>query len=141
MLKFVQLNEGWNADPNDPDPAVSSRGDAVELTFLLNAFEFSGVSEGEAGKLSFAGCQQWRLGATNDEGWYKGQCRYSGIAPHWGEFFELVGDDPRRLHPKDWQQTIHPSPRGRHFLFYLKDNTFECLAEDWSFHREPGEQQ
>jgi hypothetical protein len=33
--------------------------------------------------LTFTGARQWRLGPTNDEGWYRGQCRYVGIAPKW----------------------------------------------------------
>ncbi len=76
-----------------------------------------------AGRLRFGGCARWRLGPTNDHGWYAGQCRYSCLAPAWGEFYEIKGADDLRLHPSDW----HIPP----MLFYLRDHTFECLAEDW----------
>jgi hypothetical protein len=29
------------------------------------------------------------LGRTNDEGWYLGQCRFSKVAPTWGEFYHV----------------------------------------------------
>ena len=77
----------------------------------------------------------WRLGATNDEGWYAGQCRYGKAAPAWGEFYELLGKDDQRLTPNDWHELAPMPPETRHFLFYLRDNTFECLAADWRFKR------
>ncbi|MBU3972721.1 MAG: hypothetical protein KKE42_02845, partial [Alphaproteobacteria bacterium] len=83
--------------------------------------------------LTFAGCTRWRLGLTNDHGWFGGQCRYSGIAPAWGEFYEIVDDDPVRDAPDDWRVEGSDKPSGRHFLFYLRDETFECMADDWRF--------
>jgi len=76
---------------------------------------------------------QYRLGPTNDEGWYLGQCRYSGSAPSWGEFYELNGDDPLLDRPSDWIKTNSSPSSNRHFLFYFRDGTFECIAADWSY--------
>ena len=86
---------------------------------------------------------------TNDEGWYRGQCRFSRLAPAWGEFYEVRGDllldfvpDPEefRSHgvqleprPLRWVTIGEPGVTSRHFLFYLRDQTFECDATDWSF--------
>lgn len=130
-IQFVKLNANWNADPNAPEANLIDGGDYVELTFLLNSFAFDAV-DGERATLHFTDCSRWLLGGTNDEGWYLGQCRYSGIAPTWGEFYEIVGDDPlalAALDPDEWEPA-----RGagrRHFLFYLRDETFECFASDW----------
>src|ERR1700759_506045 len=54
----------------------SVSGSEVRLTFLLNRFAYK-ANEEEKGCLTFEGCTMWRLGATKDEGWYAGQCRYS----------------------------------------------------------------
>src|SRR5579864_3383402 len=131
---FKRLNEGWNADPNAPFPKVRISGSRVQLRFLLNPFVYE-VPEGAVGCLTFQSCFAWRLGPTNDEGWYRGQCRYSKIAPAWGEFYELLGQDELRDQPSDWQKPTIPGDGERHFLFYLRDNTFECFAADWAFER------
>lgn len=132
-LAFQQLNEGWNAYPNGSTSVVETSGGTLTFSFELNPFAFDDVEEGEIGLLIFAQCSRWRLGPTNDEGWFRGQCRYSGKAPSWGEFYEILGDDPKRDDPSDWQETGSENPNPRHFLFYLKDETFECLAGDWKF--------
>jgi hypothetical protein len=55
----------------------------VELRFYLNPWAYDAQEE-EVGVLTFEDACAWRLGATNDEGWFMGQCRYSGTAPTWG---------------------------------------------------------
>ena len=65
-----------------------------------------------------------------------GQCRYSRLAPAWGEFYELSGQDELRLAPNDWQVPAEPGVGDCHFLFYFRDETFECLAADWRFQRD-----
>ena len=57
-----------------------------------------------------------------------------GIAPAWCDFYEVKGDlridsDPD---PSEWVTLRSPSLKSRHFLFYLRDETFECDAESWS---------
>ena len=132
--RFLHLNDGWNAEPNDPSPEVQVRGSEVALGFTLNPWAHEAQPD-ERGLLTFEGCSAWRLGSTNDEGWYRGQCRYSGIAPAWGEFYEVVGNDPVAHAPTDWEATGLPDAGKRHFLFYLKDETFECFADAWAFSR------
>ena len=132
---FIKLNEGWNAEPNAPYPSVKVAGTDVLLQFLLNPVRFLQFDPEDRGTLRFSTCSRYRLGATNDEGWYLGQCRYSSIAPAWGEFYELIGADPRLDEPKDWHVVNAASNASRHFLFYLRDETFECVATHWE--REP----
>lgn len=133
-LIFKRINHDWNADPNAPHAGVAAFGARLQLTFLLNSWLYD-ASEGEKGRLTFTGCSLWRSGPTNDEGWYAGQCRYSKIAPAWGEFYELTGEDGRRLDPSDWHEIAPLTREGRHFLFYLRDHTFECFADEWRFER------
>lgn len=102
---FEKLNDGWNAEPNAPDPRVRVSGGVVTLEFFVNAFQFDGFEEDQRGELRFLGCRRYRLGRTNDEGWYRGQCRFSGIAPEWGEFYEVTGDLRLEECPDDWKYT------------------------------------
>ena len=66
---------------------------------------------------------------------YDGQCRYSKAAPAWGEVYELLGEDDQRLKPADWHELAPSTSEHRHFLFYLRDETFECFATEWMFER------
>lgn len=131
---FKRLNESWNAEPNAPNEKVAVSGSTVRLTFYLNPWAYV-AEECEIGSLVFERCAMWRLGPTNDEGWFAGQCRYSQSAPVWGEFYELLGEDGRRLEPTDWSELAPLTPVQRHFLFYLRDSTFECFAAEWRFER------
>jgi len=133
---FKKLNDGWNAEPNAPEPDVGVRDNSVRLKFFLNPWAYV-ADEDEKGCLTFRECSMWRLGETNDEGWYAGQCRYSKAAPTWGEFYELLGEDDQQLKPSDWHELAPLTLRQRHFLFYFRDETFECFAMDWMFERGP----
>lgn len=128
---FRQLNDGWNAAPNAPDPTVQIEGHDVVLTFIANSYQFPRFAVDQRLRLRFTGARRFSLGGTNDEGWYLGQCRFSNDAPEWGEFYEVSGDLKLEQGPIDWH-IVHDRPRpGRHFLFYLRDETFECEADDW----------
>ena len=129
---FQQLNSGWNADANAPYPSVEVVGSDVLLRFALNRFQYPAFTKDDVGVIRFKACSRYRLGNTNDEGWYRGQCRYSKIAPAWGEFYELIGPDDVANQPDDWVN-IESEHSGRHFLFYFRDDTFECFAADWLF--------
>jgi hypothetical protein len=133
MTTFQQLNEGWNADPNAPQPRVGLEGKDLVLSFLLNPLQFPQFTLDDLGILRFIECQRYRLGPTNDEGWYFGKCRFSKVAPSWGEFYEVSGDLRLDRCPSDWIQLGNSERPLRHFLFYLKDETFECDASDWHF--------
>jgi hypothetical protein len=99
---FYQLNEGWNAEPNAPSPAIEIQDEAVVLKFYVNPFKFHDFEEEEIGLLRFVRCERYRLGPTNDEEWYLGQCRFSKIAPKWGEFYAVYGDAALLDGPEDW---------------------------------------
>ncbi|ARO31737.1 hypothetical protein NXC14_CH03853 [Rhizobium sp. NXC14] len=153
MLKFVelQLGQGWVAEPNAPEPEVSVAGSKVNVCFrsyrrvqhkkpsgilrAFNRFSKAGPKFDEAwGTLSFIGCSRWRWDDTNDHEWHKvdGHGRYSGIAPRWGEFYELVGHDPIR-DAVPWETIQEDTANSRHFLYYFRDETLEFMAEEWSF--------
>jgi len=127
---FLPLNLGWNAEPNAPEPHVEMLGNDILLRFYVNPFQFDEFEEDEVGFLRFVNCVRYRLGATNDEGWYRGQCRFSKIVPRWGEFYEVFGDTASTNGPTDWGAVSAKSTGElHHFLFYFRENTFESVAE------------
>jgi len=132
--EFTKLNADWNAEPNAPMPALRVEGTSLVITFFLNHQMHKQFSDWDRGELVFSNCSRYRLGATNDEGWDRGQCRFSSRAPAWGEFYELRGDLLLDRCPQDWVWVGHSGAMAaRHFLFYFRDETFECDAEGWSF--------
>jgi hypothetical protein len=133
MTTFRQLNEGWNAEPNAPSPQVGVDGADVVVSFLLNPFQFPRFKPEDMGILRFSSCSRYRLGPANDEGWYRGQCRFSKVAPRWGEFYEVDGDLRLQECAEGWVAVASPEGVQRHFLFYFRDQTFECDAADWAF--------
>jgi len=62
-----------------------------------------------------------------------GHCSFRCLAPEWGDLYEVTGD-LRESGPKNWF-LLKPTRTelSRRFLFYFKDETFECDAESWSF--------
>jgi hypothetical protein len=134
---FCRLNKNWSAEPNAPDPTIAIDGDDVVLSFFLNPFLYPDFHQKDRGLLRFIQCERYRLGSTNDEGWYTGQCRFSKTAPAWGEFYLVEGDATLLEAPKDWRLMASRSGAIRHFLFYFRDNTFECVATRCIF--EPSE--
>lgn len=132
--EFIHLNENWNAEPNAPAEEIEEKDGYLSLRFRVNPWAYEGYEEGAILELRFYGCSEWRNGATNDEGWYFGQCRFSRIAPKWGEFYEVRGNTLLEKCPSDWHR-IASEEGEKHFLFYLKDSTFECKANSYELFR------
>ena len=133
MTAFRKLNDGWNADPNVPEPSIKLLEGNLLLTFAPNYFRYDEYENVAALTLVFHNCVQYRIGPTNDEGWYRGQCRFSKIAPEWGEFYEVSGDLLLSDLDQCWTPASLVTPDNiNHYLFYFRDDTFECDAESWS---------
>lgn len=144
MLKFVklQLGQGWVADPNAPEPQVSVEASAANVRFRSyrvvddkSRRVFAGLwpcFRSPVQNLKRRGALCWD--STNDHEWYKtdGHGRYSGVAPRWGEFYELIGPDPDR-DAVSWEKIGADTASTRHSLYYFRDETLEFMAEDWSF--------
>jgi hypothetical protein len=130
---FRKLNRDWNAEPNAPEPSVRVDGRDLILSFEPNGFVFPHYEKVKLIELTFTDCARYRLGPTNDEGWYRGQCRFSKLAPKWGEFYEVEGDLRLSKVPDEWTELpAEPTSRHRHYLFYFRDDTFECDATGWT---------
>jgi hypothetical protein len=129
---FKQLNLDWNAEPNAPSPRVSVLDGNVTLAFYMNSFQFPGFKEGDVGYVRFGNCWRYRMGVVTDDVWFRGGCRFSKLAPSWGEFYEVSGDLRLKWCRNDWQQVGTRSEDQKHFLFYFRSEEFEVDAEWWS---------
>ena len=131
--EFTKLNHGWNADPNAPCIDVRESGSSVLLSFFANLYQFPGFVDGQVIRLQFDDVWRYAIGDVNDEGWYRGQCRFSGLAPAWGEFYEVKGDLFLEELDVTWNMVSDSPPTDlRHFLFYFRDEHFECDARSWA---------
>ena len=129
---FHKLTKGWNAEPNSPDPKIELDGKTLPLLFYMNLYQFEEYDEDDVGEITFTNCSRYRLGTLNDEGWYRGQSRFVDIAHSWGEFYEIKGDPRMDYTSNDWQIVEHGETDHSHYLFYFRDEDFECCAESWS---------
>lgn len=130
--KFTQLNHGWNSQPNAPHIDVTVNGTTLTLAFFANPYEFPEFVDGQIIRLRFNDVWRFAIGDVNDEGWYRGQCRFSKLAPRWGEFYEVSGDLRLDKLDAEWNVvTESPASDLRHFLFYFRDENFECDAVSW----------
>ena len=130
---FRKLNADWNAQPNTPNPTIRIEGKDLVLAFRPNPYGFPEYEKVKLIELIFSDCTRYRLGLTNDEGWYRGQCRFSKLAPKWGEFYEVEGDLLLSKVPDEWTEgPVEPGAQHRHYLFYFRDDTFECDATGWT---------
>ncbi|MEI8283329.1 MAG: hypothetical protein WCG75_13050 [Armatimonadota bacterium] len=132
ITDFAQLNLGWNAEPNVPFPKIAISGSTLQLSFFGNPLELPEVEDEHIIVLRFYNVWRYVLGGTNDEGWYLGQCRFDRLAPRWGEFYEVKGDLRLDRFEDVWQIVTEPPPHDlKHYLFYFRDETFECDATSW----------
>jgi len=136
-MEFTQLNIDWNADPNAPCPLIKISDSDLLLSFHMNVMRFNNYSSDDFGILEFHNCIQFRMGEPNEEGWFchEGD-RYKQHGIEWGEFY-CIGDS-------DWQANFGEPVYKRespltfnelcHYLFYFRDETFECVAENYDFY-------
>jgi hypothetical protein len=132
FMTYTQITTDWNADPNDPQVKLSVDNSSVTLNFYLNCFQFDNFHEGDKAKLTFLNCHKYSFNTMNDEGYYRGQYRYKYTELPWGEFYKL---------DTDWQtdfpnkhtvlDKIPDTEKQNHYIFFFRDNTFECVAENY----------
>ena len=130
--QFEKLNHGWNAEPNAPDVKMALDASGLTLSFLANPFQFPDFNDGQTIELRFSNVWRYGTGTINDEGWHRGQCRFSKAVRRWGEFYCVTGDLMIDQFNGNWQFiTDDPKPNLNHYLFYFRDCNFECDASNW----------
>ncbi len=127
---FHHLNTGWNAAPNTPNPRVALEDRDLLVTFAPNRYQFRRYEGVQDIALRFWDCSRYRVTAVNDHGWYGQHCRFSGLAPAWGEFYEITGNTRDGLDTTPWVEAAGSGER--HFHFYFRDEALEVKAGDWT---------
>ena len=130
MIDFVKISDNWNADPVSPEIELKVMGQNLEMVIFLNYFAFDNYSEGDKAIITFKKCSKYSLNTCNDEGYYYGQYRIKPNELPWGEFYEIKGGINKDL-PKPVYEISDDHKEKRHFMFFFKDETFECLADDY----------
>lgn len=130
LPRFIRLNDDWNAEPNAPNLRLEHRGQDLLARVKPNPYLRRKSKNASGITLTFVNCAKYRVTPVNDEGWYRGQCRFSGLAPSWGEFYEITGNTRDEMDATLWQEMTGTG--ACHFHFYLRDETLEVKAQDWS---------
>ena len=133
-MNYKLLNLNWNAEPNVPNDKLYRNADNLILEFELNYFIFESFHKDQTGRLTFKGCHKYAYGGTNDEGYFKGQLRYKNADLPYGDFYELetdwINDFPKEAVIID---SDIKNRKLKHYIFIMKENIFECVAEDYEF--------
>jgi hypothetical protein len=130
-LVFHKLNVGWNADADVPQVQIAIEGAVLWLKFNPNRVQFPDFRNISLLYVRFNACSRYRVTPVNDHGWYADQCRFSGVAPDWGEFYEITGDTCDELDPRIWVNVDSGKLPQRHFHFYFRDEAVEVKAADF----------
>lgn len=136
-IKLIKLNKNYQSDPNIAEPKVEIQSDKLALSFELNSFIFS-FKEGQLGKIVFNNCYSYRVGNPNDEGYYLNDNvlwnKNNFPDVEWDCFYQVY--DVPVSYFKDFknlnENQSNSSAGFNHYVFFMKEATFECLAESYT---------
>jgi len=126
---FEKLNDSWNAHPSVPQPDFTASSSNLVVRFVANRVVYPERADSDCVLLFFQSCSRYRITMVNDHGWFSGQCRFSGLAPEWGNFYEVHGNTWDTRDTTEWIDLAGAG--SRHFHFYFRDETLEVKAQDW----------
>ena len=129
-INYIQITKDWNADPVSPEIELKVDGIDLIMDIYLNHFQFDKYQEGDKVKILFKNCAEYSLNTCNDEGFYYGQYRIKPTELEWGEFYEIKSGLDRKL-PNPIKKIQNDNSDRKHFIFFFKDETFECLASNY----------
>ncbi len=141
-----QLNTSYQSDPNTANPNIELHKNQLTLKFQLNT-EMHEFKQTDIGKITFVKCLMVRVGSPNDEGYTSAQeegVRYSPWNKidfpqiEWGSFYEVESSDWSSI--TDYEgytdnklmETVKDKSKFKHFVFFMKEATFECVAESYT---------
>lgn len=130
VIDSIQLSNDWNADPVASEVNLKISNKNLIMEIYLNHYMFDRFVEGDKARITFENCYTYSLNSCNDEGYYYGQYRIDWKQLEWGEFYEIIGGLDRKL-PEPIVQLSDDLDNKRHYIFFFKDETFECLADNY----------
>lgn len=129
-IDCILITKDWNADPVSPEIKLKVEGIDLIMDIYLNHYQFDRYQEGDKVKIRFKNCAEYSLNTCNDEGFYYGQYRIKPTEIEWGEFYEIKSGLDRDL-PNPVEKIQSSNSDRKHFIFFFKDEIFECLASDY----------
>lgn len=129
-IDFKKISTDWNADPVSPEVDLQVEDNDLIMDVFLNYFAFTEFKHGDKVKIRFLDCSEYSLNTCNDEGYYYGQYRIKQSELPWGEFYELKSGVDRVL-PEPVIRIQKDFKDKKHYIFFFKDATFECLASNF----------
>lgn len=134
QISLSRLNANYESDPNVAIPLLGLYNDELTLIFALNYFTFP-YKEDEKGRIKFSKCAAIRIGGPNDEGFLRNQhplWNASLGSVKWHSFYEVMGTPTEHFEAFYKNGALMESAKNlRHFVFFMKEATFECLAESY----------
>ena len=148
-INFKKLNNNYQPDPNIASPDVELAGDKLLLSFPLNYHLYDRYKEDQYGTIIFNDCFMYRVGDPNDEGFFidpknPGRMRNNS---RWNitDFPQLEFHNFYLVENSDWQTNFGPDPiitkavqseikdpeKLNHYLFLMKEGSFECIARSY----------
>ncbi len=139
-ITFQKQNIPFEAEPNIAEPHVEISDDNVTLSFATK-------NSANDAELIFIETLMYRIGSPNDEGFYgfgsdpriKNDTIYSRQnfpTLEFGNFYQVNGVDwKENLLGKGTQVLDEKYKEGEgfsHYVFFMKDGTFECVAKSWN---------
>lgn len=130
QIDYVQITTDWNAHPVSPEIQLQIKGSNLLMSIFVNACVFEGFKDGDKANVLFRNCSKYSLNRCNDEGYYYRQYRTNQSELPWGEFYEIKAGLNRDF-PEPVVQLKVDTSNKRHFIFFFKDEIFECLTDDY----------
>jgi hypothetical protein len=133
-MKFTMLNRNWNSEPTVPDLNVSMIEGGVRLSFVLNSNDYEHIDEGDRGIVELNEVYAYRLVPTDREAFLKDEFRFKNNQLPWGEFYEIMNSGKKNF-PQEKTLLDGEVDKNdlRHFIFFFRDQIFECLAIEYRF--------
>lgn len=136
-VKFEKIDLSFEPEPNVAMPKVEVVENGIVLSFATASFD---------GKLFFEDCLMYRVGDPNDEGFY-----LFGVDPRYvnnsiycaKNFPDLEFDGFYAVAGVNWKENLlgkgtqildseyHDKDAYVHYLFFMKEGTFECIAKSY----------
>ena len=133
---YKKLNLDFDAEPNAPNPIVTENSESLSLTFLLNPFIWDNVKDDEQAKLIFNKVYAYRIGSPGSDN-FKDFRYFDSEIDNYG-FYQIENSKWKSDFPDDKKivnNTFVDSSDLNHFVFFFRDNTFECIANEYEFIR------
>ena len=129
-IEYIQITTNWNADPVLPKIELTIDRTDLIMDIYLNHYVFDNFEKGYKVKIRFKDCTLYSLNTCNDEGYYYGQYRTNPNELPWGEFYEIICGLDRNM-PNPIVKIADDNSDKKHFIFFFKDETFECIASEY----------